>query len=260
MFFHSLSFSKLLQVLPFLDIHGYLWYWLLCSDSERKQLGSRKDAWPHDAPMHLAFHEANGSVFFLSCAAYDPFSRFLPNWQSHDSEQFRRNGVICLNSSWSCTRELSQTISSTENCLGVHAQEMEKERARQEEQAQKEKALQQWSLVLWAFVPPEARSVWFTTIVVIAILPVCFIALHDNIIQPHVTSLQHPYIRITFLLKIIRIRRHPFFWLHLGQEELEKLRDELRRQRQLQEDHGYPWVAKGCRDQNRNTRDPGGLQ
>lgn len=40
--------------------------------------------------------------FFLSCAAYDPFSRFLPSWQSHDSEQFRRNGVICLNSS--CTR------------------------------------------------------------------------------------------------------------------------------------------------------------
>jgi hypothetical protein len=36
---------------------------------------------------------------------------------------------------------------------------MEKERARQEEQAQKEKALQQWSLVLWVFVPPEARSV-----------------------------------------------------------------------------------------------------
>ena len=40
--------------------------------------------------------------FFLSCAAYGPFSRFLPNWQSHDSEQFRMNGVICLNSS--CTR------------------------------------------------------------------------------------------------------------------------------------------------------------
>ena len=65
-----------------------------------------------------------------------------------------------------------------------------------------------------------------------------------------------------FLLEIMRIlrhHRHQFYWLHLEQEELEKLREELRRQRQLQED-GYPWVAKVCRDEKQKQQVDPGLQ